>query len=87
MNLGNSFIGEYSRVVPFLLAHGHKITSELLEPYKDKVWHIYMDGFILKENPDSPLLIACPDSASTTLKALKFETSGSCHVKNANQVI
>jgi hypothetical protein len=86
-NPGNPFIGEYPRVAPFLLAHGRKTTSELLEPYKDKVRRIHTDGFVLEEDPDIPPLISCPDSASTTLKALKFETSGSCHVKNANQVI
>jgi hypothetical protein len=87
MNPGNPFTGEYPRVAPFLLAHERKTTSELLEPYKDKVRRIHTDGFILEENLDSLPLIACPDSASTTLKAHKFETSGSCYVKNANQVI
>jgi hypothetical protein len=51
-NLGNPFTGEYLRVAPFLLAHGHKTTSKLLESYKDKVWHIHTDEFVLKENPD-----------------------------------
>ncbi|GET66945.1 hypothetical protein GLOIN_2v1472929 [Rhizophagus irregularis DAOM 181602=DAOM 197198] len=40
-----------------------------------------------QEQPDSPTLIACPENASKTLKALKFETAGYCHVKNANKVI
>ncbi|UZO09295.1 uncharacterized protein OCT59_029528 [Rhizophagus irregularis] len=36
-NPGSLFKGEYSRIAPFLLASGRKTTSELLEPYKDKV--------------------------------------------------
>ncbi|CAB4420166.1 unnamed protein product [Rhizophagus irregularis] len=86
-NPGNLFKGEYPRIAPFLLAHGRKITSEILEPYKDKVRRIHTDGFILEEQPDKPALITCLDNASTTLKALKFEKEGRCHVKNANQVI
>lgn len=86
-NPSNPFKGEYPRIAPFLLAHGRKITSEMLEPYKDKVRRIHTDGFILEEQPDEPALITCPDNASTTLKALKFEKEGKCHVKNANQVI
>jgi hypothetical protein len=86
-NPGNPFKGEYPRIAPFLLASGRKTTSELLEPYKDKVRRIHTDGFILEERPDSPTLITCPENASKTLKALKFETAGYCHVKNANKVI
>jgi hypothetical protein len=86
-NPGNPFIGEYPRIAPFLLAHGRKTTSELLEPYKEKVRRIHTDGFILEEHSDSPALITCPENASTTLKALKFERQGTCHVRNANQVI
>ena len=86
-NPGNPFKGEYPRIAPFLLAHGRKITSEILEPYKNKVRRIHTDGFILEEQPDKPALITCLDNASTTLKALKFEKEGRCHVKNANQVI
>ncbi|PKY58298.1 hypothetical protein RhiirA4_480095 [Rhizophagus irregularis] len=78
-------IGEYPRIAPFLLASGRKTTSELLELYKDKVRRIHTDGFILEEQPDSPALITCPENASITLKALKFEKEGRCHVKNANQ--
>ncbi|GET64408.1 hypothetical protein GLOIN_2v1472929 [Rhizophagus irregularis DAOM 181602=DAOM 197198] len=33
-NPGSPFKGEYPRIAPFLLAHGRKMTSELLEPYK-----------------------------------------------------
>ncbi|CAB4441334.1 unnamed protein product [Rhizophagus irregularis] len=86
-NPGNPFKGEYPRIAPFLLASGRKTTSELLEPYKDKVRRIYTDGFILEEQPSNPALITCPENASKTLKALKFETAGNCHVKNANKVI
>ncbi|PKB97331.1 hypothetical protein RhiirA5_384739 [Rhizophagus irregularis] len=86
-NPGNPFKGEYPRITPFLLAHGCKTTLELLKPYKDKVRHIHTDGFILKEQPDSPALITCPENASKALKALKFETAGYCHMKNANKVI
>ncbi|CAB4442465.1 unnamed protein product [Rhizophagus irregularis] len=86
-NPGNPFKGEYPRIAPFLLASGRKTTSELLEPYKDKVRRIHTDGFILEEQPDSPALITCPENASKALKALKFETAGYCHVKNANKVI
>src|SRR3990170_4569949 len=85
-NLGNSFKGEYPRIALFLLAHGRKITSEILKSYKDKVRRIHTDGFILEERPDKPALITCLDNASTTLQALKFEKEGRCHVKNANQV-
>ncbi|GBC39237.2 hypothetical protein GLOIN_2v1482873 [Rhizophagus irregularis DAOM 181602=DAOM 197198] len=62
------------------------MTSELLEPYKDKVRRIHTDGFILEEQPSSPTLITCPENASKALKALKFETAGYCHVKNANKI-
>ncbi|UZO23883.1 uncharacterized protein OCT59_016212 [Rhizophagus irregularis] len=86
-NPGSPFKGEYSRIAPFLLAHGRKMTSELLEPYKNKVRCIHTDGFILEEQPSSPTLITCPENASKALKALKFETAGYCHVKNANKVI
>ncbi|PKY63125.1 hypothetical protein RhiirA4_432961, partial [Rhizophagus irregularis] len=78
-NPGNPFKGEYPRIAPFLLASGRKTTSELLEPYKDKVRRIHTDGFILEELPDSPALITCPENASKALKALKFETAGYCH--------
>ncbi|CAB4431763.1 unnamed protein product [Rhizophagus irregularis] len=86
-NPGNPFKGKYPRIAPFLLASGRKTTSELLEPYKDKVRRIHTDGFILEEQPSNPALITCPENASKTLKALKFETAGYCHVKNANKVI
>ncbi|GET50944.1 hypothetical protein GLOIN_2v1472929 [Rhizophagus irregularis DAOM 181602=DAOM 197198] len=86
-NPGSPFKGEYPRIAPFLLAHGRKMTSELLEPYKDKVRCIHTDGFILEEQPSSPTLITCPENASKALKAIKFETAGYCHVKNANKVI
>ncbi|GET62412.1 hypothetical protein RIR_jg22537.t4 [Rhizophagus irregularis DAOM 181602=DAOM 197198] len=86
-NPGSRFKGEYPRIAPFLLAHGRKTTSELLEPYKDKVRRIHTDGFILEEQPSSPTLITYPENASKALKALKFETAGYCHVKNANKVI
>ncbi|UZO15499.1 uncharacterized protein OCT59_006919 [Rhizophagus irregularis] len=86
-NPGSPFKGEYPRITPFLLAHGRKTTSELLELYKDKVRRIHTDGFILEEQPSSSTLITCPENASKALKALKFETAGYCHVKNANKVI
>ncbi|CAG8577533.1 5159_t:CDS:2 [Rhizophagus irregularis] len=87
INPGNPFKGEYPRIAPFLLTHGCKTTSELLEPYKDKVQRVHTDGFILEEQPNSPALITCSENASKTLKALKFETAGYCHVKNANKII
>ncbi|CAG8782833.1 14481_t:CDS:1, partial [Rhizophagus irregularis] len=65
--------------------YGRKTTSELLEPYKDKVRRIHIDGFILEEQLSSPTLITCPENASKALKALKFETAEYCHVKNANK--
>ncbi|GBC44426.2 poxvirus D5 protein [Rhizophagus irregularis DAOM 181602=DAOM 197198] len=86
-NLGNPFKGEYPRIAPFLLARGRKITSEAIQPYKDKVRHIHTDGFILEEQPDNPALFTCSENADTTLKTFKFETAGYCHVKNANKVI
>ncbi|GET67229.1 uncharacterized protein OCT59_000267 [Rhizophagus irregularis] len=86
-NPGNPFKGEYPRIAPFLLARGRKITSEAIQPYKDKVRHIHTDGFILEEQPDSPALFTCSENADTTLKTFKFETAGYCHVKNANKVI
>ncbi|CAB4431995.1 unnamed protein product [Rhizophagus irregularis] len=60
-NLGNPFKGEYPRIAPFLLARGRKITSEAIQPYKDKVRHIHTDGFILEEQPDNPALFTCPE--------------------------
>ncbi|GBC13565.2 hypothetical protein GLOIN_2v1849173 [Rhizophagus irregularis DAOM 181602=DAOM 197198] len=86
-NPGNPFKGEYPRIAPFLLARGRKITSEAIQPYKDKVRRIHTDGFILEEQPDSPALFTCSENADTTLKTFKFETVGYCHVKNANKVI
>ncbi|UZO03764.1 uncharacterized protein OCT59_024167 [Rhizophagus irregularis] len=86
-NPGSPFKGKYPRIAPFLLAYGRKTTSELLEPYKDKVRRIHIDGFILEEQLSSPTLITCPENASKALKALKFETAEYCHVKNANKVI
>jgi hypothetical protein len=86
-NPGNPFKGEYPRIAPFLLARGRKITSEAIQPYKDKVRRIHTDGFILEEQPDNPALFTCPENADTTLKTFKFETAGYCHVKNANKVI
>ncbi|GET67350.1 hypothetical protein GLOIN_2v1472929 [Rhizophagus irregularis DAOM 181602=DAOM 197198] len=86
-NPGNPFKGEYPRIAPFLLARGRKITSEAIQPYKDKVRRIHTDGFILEEQPDSPALFTCSENADTTLKTFKFETAGYCHVKNANKVI
>ncbi|GBC23992.2 hypothetical protein GLOIN_2v1849173 [Rhizophagus irregularis DAOM 181602=DAOM 197198] len=75
------------QIAPFLLARGRKITSEAIQPYKDKVRRIHTDGFILEEQPDSPALFTCSENADTTLKTFKFETAGYCHVKNANKVI
>ncbi|GET66499.1 hypothetical protein GLOIN_2v1849173 [Rhizophagus irregularis DAOM 181602=DAOM 197198] len=86
-NPGNPFKGEYPRIAPFLLARERKITSEVIQPYKDKVRRIHTDGFILEEQPDSPALFTCSENADTTLKTFKFETAGYCHVKNANKVI
>ncbi|GBC46770.2 hypothetical protein RIR_jg20855.t1 [Rhizophagus irregularis DAOM 181602=DAOM 197198] len=42
-NPGNPFKGEYPRIAPFLLARGRKITSEAIQPYKDKVRRIHTD--------------------------------------------
>ncbi|GBC29637.2 hypothetical protein GLOIN_2v1849173 [Rhizophagus irregularis DAOM 181602=DAOM 197198] len=70
-----------------IFARGRKITSEAIQPYKDKVRRIHTDGFILEEQPDSPALFTCSENADTTLKTFKFETAGYCHVKNANKVI
>ncbi|GET60437.1 hypothetical protein GLOIN_2v1472929 [Rhizophagus irregularis DAOM 181602=DAOM 197198] len=75
------------QIAPFLLARGRKITSEAIQPYKDKVRRIHTDGFILEEQPDSPAVFTCSENADTTLKTFKFETAGYCHVKNANKVI
>jgi len=87
-NPGNIFKGEYLRIAPFLLAQGRKIISETVEPYKDKVRRIHTDGFILEESSATQApAISCPENASQTLKALKFEKEGMCHVKNANQVV
>jgi hypothetical protein len=86
-NLGNLFKDEYPRIASFLLAQGRKIISEQIELYKDKVRCIHTDGFILEEDVGQPSLINCAENASTTLKALKYEKEGRCHVKNANQVI
>lgn len=85
-NPGSLFKGEYPRIAPFILAQGRKIISETIEPYKDKVRRIHTDGFILEEDPNQPSLISCIEKASQTLKALKFEKEGMCHVKNVNQV-
>ncbi|GET67278.1 hypothetical protein GLOIN_2v1472929 [Rhizophagus irregularis DAOM 181602=DAOM 197198] len=74
-NPGNPFKGEYPRIAPFLLARGRKITSEAIQPYKDKVRRIHTDGFILEEQPDSPALFTCSENADTTLKTFKFETA------------
>ncbi|GBC27834.2 hypothetical protein GLOIN_2v1793417 [Rhizophagus irregularis DAOM 181602=DAOM 197198] len=70
-----------------IFACSRKITSEAIQPYKDKVRRIHTDGFILEEQPDSPVLFTCSENADTTLKTFKFETAGYCHVKNANKVI
>lgn len=86
-NPGNPFKGEYPRITPFLLAHGRKIISEMVRPYTDKVKRIHTDGFILEEDVNSPPLITCTSDASKTLRGLKFEKEGECHVKNANQVV
>src|SRR5581483_9834983 len=85
-NPGNLFKDEYPRIAPFILAQGRKIISQQIESYKDKVRRIHTDGFILEENPDQPNLITCQKDANKTLKMLKFEKEGKCHVKNANQV-
>jgi len=85
-NPGNLFKGEYPRIAPFILAQGRKIISQQIESYKDKVRHIHTDGFILEEDPNQPNLIMCQKDANKTLKTLKFEKEGKCHVKNANQV-
>src|SRR5579871_1954454 len=84
-NLGNLFKGEYPRIAPFILAQGRKIISQQIEPYKDQVRRIHTDGFILEEHPGQPLIM-CQKDANKTLKTLKFEKEGKCHVKNANQV-
>ncbi|GES83410.1 hypothetical protein GLOIN_2v1472929 [Rhizophagus clarus] len=77
-NPGNPFKGEYPRIAPFLLAHGRKFISETVQPYVDKVRRIHIDGFILEEDVNSSLLIACAKDAFKTLKALKFEKEGEC---------
>ena len=59
----------------------------MVQPYVDKVRRIHTDGFILEEDVNSSPLIACAKDAFKTLKALKFEKEGECHVKNANQVV
>ena len=71
----------------FFIGQGRKIISEQVEPYKDKVRRIHTDRFILEELPKQSPLIKCAENASTTLKELKYEKEGKCHVKNANQVI
>jgi len=86
-NPSKIFKGEYPRISPFLLAQGRKIISEQVEPYKDKVKRIHTDGFILDELPKQFSLIRCAENASITLKKLKYEKEGKCHIKNANQVI
>ena len=53
----------------------------------DKVRRIHTDGFVLEEDKNTPPLINCFNDAFKTLKALKFEREGECHVKNANQVV
>ena len=85
-NPGNPFKGEYPRIAPFLLARGRKITSEAIQPYKDKLRRVHTDGFILEEQLNNPALFTYPENADTTLKTFKFETAGYCHVKNANKV-
>jgi hypothetical protein len=95
---GNLFKGEYPRIAPFILAQGRKIISNYIEPYKDNVKRVHTDGFILGTEEDHVRCsasflrnnlphIACPENASQTLKALKFEKEGKCRVKNANQVV
>ena len=86
-NPGNPFKGEYPRIAPFLLAHGRKFISETVQPFIDKVRRIHTDGFVLEEDSADAPLINCSKDAFKTLKALKFEREGECHVKNANQVI
>jgi hypothetical protein len=86
-NPGNLFKGEYPRIAPFILAQGRKIISQQIESYKDQVRRIHTDGFILEEDPDQPNLIMCQKDANKTLKTLKFEKEGKCHIKNANQVV
>ena len=81
------FRGEYPRIAPFLTALARKKVSEEIQPHKDKVRRIHTDGFVLEEDSESLPLINCPEDASMTLGALKFEKEGNCYVKNANQVV
>ena len=59
----------------------------MVQPYVDKVRRIHTDGFILEEDVNNSPLYTCSKDAFKTLKALKFEKEGECHVKNANQVV
>lgn len=81
------FRGEYPRIAPFLTALARKIVSEEIQPHKNKVRRIHTDGFVLEEDSKNLPLINCPEDASKTLGALKFEKEGNCYVKNANQVV
>ncbi|GBB93906.1 hypothetical protein RclHR1_22500003 [Rhizophagus clarus] len=55
--------------------------------FKDKVRRIHTDGFILEEDINNSPLYICSKDAFKTLKVLKFEKEGECHVKNVNQVV
>jgi hypothetical protein len=81
------FRGEYPRIAPFLTALARKIVSEEIQPHKNKVRRIHTDGFVLEEDSKNLPLINCPEDASMTLGALKFEKEDNCYVKNANQVV
>ncbi|GBC29421.2 hypothetical protein GLOIN_2v1849173 [Rhizophagus irregularis DAOM 181602=DAOM 197198] len=73
---------------PFKFPEGHTLDSII--PVGSDQWRFQFtnpDGFILEEQPSSPTLITSPENAFKALKALKFETAGYCHVKNANKVI
>ncbi|UZO25357.1 uncharacterized protein OCT59_017623 [Rhizophagus irregularis] len=48
-------------------------------------WNCNIRRIYFEEQPDSPALFTCSENADTTLKTLKFETAGYCHVKNAKQ--
>ena len=84
-NPAEVFLGEYPHVAPFLLAHGRKMISEIIQPYADQLKRVHTDGFILEKSDSRTIAVA--ENASKILGALKFEKEGPCTVKNAMQVI
>ena len=84
-NPAEVFLGEYPRVAPFLLAHGRKMISEIIQPYADQLKRVHTDGFILEKSGSRTISVA--ENPSKILRALKIEKEGPCTVKNAMQVI